>query len=392
MHRNHIQSILRHWCGRQEDSGPESAFRFQSYAGPNRIPLSAEYPKPKPTEGTGTHTAKDKGKERDTAKDKGKERDTDKDKRKGRDTSQLKDLLPISRNFTPNPDGTDGAQDEWVRIDMRLMMMLRDMGYEVRGPMNGPNEGLPQYEVPKSWLQSLGSALTPTPIPRLQSLGLAPTPAPTPSHLPTGDRAYPLARPRPTVIDPALLEPMITNAVAGPSTPSHLPSGDRTYPRPRPIPSRPSERSNTVILNTANLEPVNTNAVVGPSDPVLDAGISESGGLGLPSSQQAESGLAVANQTPTIDTTRSITQESATHLGGNIVQTGTVLAQAEPGSGPNKSPAINQLVPLPPRRPQTRSTKKRKVMSTDDLALQEAKELLKGGTTRRTRTRTRRRG
>ena len=94
MHRDQIQSILRHWFG-QEDSGPESAFRFQSYAGPNRIPLSAEYPKPGLTEETRTQTAKGKGKGRDTAKDKGK----------GRNTSQLNNLLPLSQNFTPNPIG-----------------------------------------------------------------------------------------------------------------------------------------------------------------------------------------------------------------------------------------------------------------------------------------------
>ena len=160
MHRVHIQSVLRHWCRRQEDSGPESAFHFQLYGGPNRIRLVAEYPKPRPIQETRIRTAKDKGKQRDT--------------------SQLDHLLPISRNDTPNLDGTSGAQDEWVKIDMRQMVMLRDMGHEVMGPINGPNEGLPQYEVPKSWLQSLES----------QNI-MAPTPISTPSQLPTGDRSYP---------------------------------------------------------------------------------------------------------------------------------------------------------------------------------------------------------
>jgi hypothetical protein len=40
-----------------------------------------------------------------------------------------------------------------VRIDMGQMMMLKNMGHQVMGPVNGPNEGLPQYEVPRLWLQ-----------------------------------------------------------------------------------------------------------------------------------------------------------------------------------------------------------------------------------------------
>lgn len=76
MHRDQIQSILRHCFGRQEDLGPESAFRFQLYVGPNQIPVSAEYPQPRLNEETCTHTARDKG--------------------KGRDVSQLNNLLPLS--------------------------------------------------------------------------------------------------------------------------------------------------------------------------------------------------------------------------------------------------------------------------------------------------------
>jgi len=333
MHRDQIQGILRHCFRRQEDSGPESAFRFLSYAGPNRIPLSANYPRPGLTEET-THTAKNKG--------------------KGRDTSQLNNLLPLSRNFTPNPTGATGAQDDWVRIDMQQMIKLRDMGHEPRGPVNGPNEGLPEYEVPKSWLQLLALA-----------------PSPTPSLMPTRDWAIPSPQPNPcphsaldiapnnSVIDPSLLELTNANAVAGPSRlqlpapaptpiPNQMPTGNRTYPRPRPIPPRPSELNNAVTLN--------------PPDPVVEAEVS---GLGLPS------GLPHAEP------------DSDGH------------PHAEPDSDPNEDSAPESLLPLPTTRPQTRSTKKRKVMSTDDLAAQEARDLLKG-TSRRTRTRprtrTRRRG
>jgi hypothetical protein len=44
-----------------------------------------------------------------------------------------------------------------VRIDMGQMVQLKEMGYEVSGPVNGPNEGLPEFEVPEHWLKSLTS-------------------------------------------------------------------------------------------------------------------------------------------------------------------------------------------------------------------------------------------
>ena len=42
-----------------------------------------------------------------------------------------------------------------VRIDMAQMLQLKDMGYEALGPVNGPNEELPEYEVPKAWVEDL---------------------------------------------------------------------------------------------------------------------------------------------------------------------------------------------------------------------------------------------
>ena len=291
MHRNQIQSVLRHWFGRQEEFGPESAFRFLSYSGPNRLPVSAEYPKPGLSEETRSRSR--------SAKDKGK----------GRDTSQLNNLVPLPRNFTPNPPGASGAQDEWVRIDMRQMLKLRAMGHEPRGPVNGPNEGLPEYEIPKSWLHLL-----------------APAPTPSPSQMPTWDQAFLSPRPIPSphseldnapdhtaLIDPALLELRNANVVAGPSrlqlpapapapTPNQMPTGNHTYPRPRPIPPRPSERINAVTLsppNPGDVEPMNPNADAGPLEPAADAEVSGSGNLGLLSSlPQAEPDLGPNNSVP----------------------------------------------------------------------------------------------
>ena len=38
---------------------------------------------------------------------------------------------------------------------MAQMLQLKDMGYEALGPINGPNEGLPEYQVPKAWVEDL---------------------------------------------------------------------------------------------------------------------------------------------------------------------------------------------------------------------------------------------
>ena len=51
-------------------------------------------------------------------------------------------------------------QNESARIDMGQMMRLKEMGYEVAGPVNGPNEGLPQYEVLNKYYAKFHSIIT----------------------------------------------------------------------------------------------------------------------------------------------------------------------------------------------------------------------------------------
>ena len=55
----------------------------------------------------------------------------------------------------PDPQTLLLPQHDLVRIDMGQMSQLKDMGYKVLGPVNGPNEGLPEYEVPKAWVEDL---------------------------------------------------------------------------------------------------------------------------------------------------------------------------------------------------------------------------------------------
>jgi len=54
-------------------------------------------------------------------------------------------------------------QNDMVRIDMGQTSQLKDMVFEVFGPVNGLNEGLPEYEVPKAVFETLGQSMTKEP-------------------------------------------------------------------------------------------------------------------------------------------------------------------------------------------------------------------------------------
>jgi hypothetical protein len=334
IHRGQIQNVLRHWCQRQEKLGPESAFGFRLIMGPKKKCLFADYP-PNVAASMGTPRAKAKGK--------GKEREI----------PQLDGLLPISQHDITNPRGsplpgpisghtemqhdiprprgmfisgpsldaaamedgmpttptrTSGHQnlqlnlgqqqvheqqgqsggDELARIDMTQMVMLRNLGHDGLGPVNGPNEGLPQYEVPRSWLQELE---------------------------------------RGTMTN--------INTDPGPIIP-------RPYPRPRPLKKMPAPRDITPMI-----------------DPAL------------------------------VDEPR-VTEVRQPNVAADLA--GIIALQA--GSGPDSSSNINAATVLgkrstvvrsPPRQTQTQKPQRRKVVTRDDLAYQEAQELLKGGINKRSR-------
>jgi hypothetical protein len=181
-----IQKLLQHWWQRQDASGPESAFRFALVIGPHRKPLRAEYPDPV-MHGLSTKS-KGKGKE--------KERDP------------LEGLLTISesaRATTPGHDityihpnraspqrinhPTQQSENDLVVVDMGGMLQLREMGCAIIGPVNGPNEGPPQYLVPKSWVDqlTLGGPVDPTTVTR-----------PYPRPRPVNNRSQELAIPTPS--------------------------------------------------------------------------------------------------------------------------------------------------------------------------------------------------
>lgn len=310
MQRLTIQSILRNWYERQQESGPESAFGFELVIGPKRKRLFAAYP-PKISGNKSSQQAKKKGKQKDV--------------------QQLDDLLPISQIGTPDPTGipitgpSEGhgnraghhlggipsgstyreqqvhdevsesrgsRSDDLVRIDMGQMVLLRRMGHEVLGPVNGPNEGLPQYEVPRLWLEELQKTIS--------------NPKPTPN-------------------------------------PAPITTSTRPYPRPRPI------------KKTAPPQTV----------PLIDP--------------------ALVGQMPMTSAT-----EQLDHCEDNV---GSESGPDPMEPGPNVSAPTtlgkrNAVLRSPISMRQTRSKQKRKIVTGDDLAMQEAQKLLKGGIrTRRTRKR-----
>ncbi len=56
---------------------------------------------------------------------------------------------------TPTPDQNGTEHNELITIDMVQMLQLKDMEYEALDPINGPNEGLPECQVPKAWVEDL---------------------------------------------------------------------------------------------------------------------------------------------------------------------------------------------------------------------------------------------
>ena len=116
-----------------------------------------------------------------------------KNKGKRRAIDQLEGLLTISQRQSPSTsdpmshivDNRSRVPD-LVNIDLGQAIKLKEMGYEVHGPINGPNEGFPKYEVPRSWLKKLDSQSTPhvylTPNPPSTQLYPRPQPIPKPSQ------------------------------------------------------------------------------------------------------------------------------------------------------------------------------------------------------------------
>lgn len=153
MHLDDIRKVLQNCYRLQVGSGPESSFRFVAFIGPKRQRMLANYPEIA-NPGAKKHSEPVVGR-----KKKGKQRE-----------DVLQGLLRIDESVEPpteghaNPSanaqlekgspnerrthaGAVSQENDWVRIDMRQMLQLKEMGHDAIGPVNGPNEGYPEYEV-----------------------------------------------------------------------------------------------------------------------------------------------------------------------------------------------------------------------------------------------------
>ena len=259
MHRQDILSILRHWYKKQEESGPESALRFKQVIGHRRKYIDAVYPTVSQLKSTSEERSKSKEKKKQTAvirnslvtdsPDAGQSPTRtindpadvlsmtpnamtgcpitpiipDADQSPFAAMTGLDDILPIGL-ITNEPDlpallsaeetlaASAPAQvdstyrDGLVRINMGQMQQLKNMEFDVFGPSNGPNEGLPEYHVPRSWLQHLPLAdSAPMPSKRISPY----PPQVQATHGPTySDPTF--------VIDPALLNLESTSGTRNP--------------------------------------------------------------------------------------------------------------------------------------------------------------------------------
>lgn len=309
MHLNDIRKVLRHCYGRQAESGPESAFRFALFMGPKRKHLFANYAdssntQPGPSQSEQTRRKKNKGKQRE---------------------DPLKGLIPMDELLEPTTDPNanaagpsnyhspsretsdphTSAQHDLVRIDMGQMLQLKDMGYEVMGPVNGPSEGYPEYEVPRAMLAALiahsqtQSALHPS----VADIALGPS---------TSGSA-------PIPIDPALL-------CQANDTPHHASTSHEH------LPDTGLHMQSPIHSSSNNVRPI------------------------TPPNNDAES----------VDKANGTRERTPKKRLGKRAQ------------------AMVNLSPQTVR--QTRSTKKKKKMTNDDLAAIEAQKMLQPGSRRRTKT------
>ena len=338
MHLNDIRSVLQHCYGLQVKDGPESAFRFSVFIGPQRKRLFAIYP-------NDLNTGDAELGQNRRKKNKGKQRE---DALQGLFRIEESDLDPTGNDSQigqlPNPSGegpsnnhsavTDeprnaSPQNDLVRIDMGEMLQLKNMGYEAFGPVNGPNEGHPEYEVPQALMQLLPS--------HTQCHQL-----PIPNTIPFAidEDETDLA---PTPIDPALLGRDSEQIGHRNNEDSHA---IHTVPEILRIPIQTKENGGESLQSPSN---------AGIGNPVVIT--------------NHPAGLNDCPTTPPIDNT-----DSADVAFANRTKT---------PRNTNQKRAQANLSPQALRRSQR--TNKKKKMTDDDLAALEAQNILESGTRRRSK-------
>lgn len=316
MHLNDIRKFLRHCYSRQAESGPESAFRFSLYVGRKRKQLSADYP----------DTSNKERNRRKKKKGKGKQRE---DSLEGLiQIDQSEEPLPVTEEQNTNPGPSNirlqtisGTRNGLVRIDMGQMLKLKDMGYEALGPVNGPNEGYPEYEVPTAVLAMLKRA-------------------PHPSEPESAMRHDTIPD---SVIDPALLEQAKQTGQSEPSTSF----------RPTVLPNDAAESDIHLmeIFPTRLRTGTTTNATVAAHPDYAE---------------------------PTTHSTRSV--RPTTPENENMTESGMMPRTPKTRLGKRAQAQLS-----PPAVRETRGKNKKKKITDDDRAALEALHMVQSGSRRRTK-------
>jgi hypothetical protein len=219
MHQKDIINFLQFVYQRQLKSGPESAFRFNLILNGQRQPVPAKYLRHDQSKNVKSSLKKGKGKAKEIIFDEPQS-----------DASQIAE----------SAESDQIAEPVSIRIDMGTMMKLKEMGCDnVVGPVNGPNDGLPEYEAPKVWIERLNTMKSS-------------------ANTESANRPRPRPIPRPTVpsniqIDPALINigkandylQEGNNAKIGVAEDPHINVSPESATRPQPQPiSQPTVSAN----------------------------------------------------------------------------------------------------------------------------------------------------
>jgi hypothetical protein len=158
MNLDDIRKVLQHCYGRQAECGPGSAFKFGIFIGAKRKPMFAEYPE---TSNPGPNEA-DKNRRKKKGKGRQKEDPLEGllriDESEGHPSAERgEDEDRVMNPSSAGPSNEISLPTGLIRIDMAQMLVLKEMGCEVFGPVNGPNEGYPEYEVPQAVFEMLKS-------------------------------------------------------------------------------------------------------------------------------------------------------------------------------------------------------------------------------------------
>ena len=160
MKKHEIQSFFAHIKHRQDHHGAENAFRFIKALGKNQETLGTDYPDT-------THLTQAQV-QLLPKKRKGKEKAPDAvalNTRKSALNTRTSALNTDVTSALDEPAPTDTSHNDdapMAIIDQASMMALVAQGYPPVPPLNGPNDGDPQYAVPTATLQKLNLQALPS--------------------------------------------------------------------------------------------------------------------------------------------------------------------------------------------------------------------------------------